>query len=65
MSVCARVNVSVCVCSFYVLYYSPTEGVGRKTDQVDFTDWMSFLPFNLMEKIIAHTGTVAKISENT
>ena len=23
----------------------------RKTDQADFTDWMSFLPFNFMEKI--------------
>ena len=48
----------ISVCLFYVLYYSPIWG-GRtrvlsyacKTDQIDFTDWMSFLPFKLMDEI--------------
>ena len=48
----------IIVCLFYVLYYSPIRGVRMrvlscacKTDQIDFTDWMSFLPFKLMDEI--------------
>ena len=54
--------IGLCVCLFYVLYFSPVEGVGRrllssacKSDQVDFTDRMSFLPSHLMEEISANT----------
>ena len=47
----------MCVCFFYTLYYPPLEGIGRylsstcKTDQVDFTDWMPFLPSNLIQEV--------------
>ena len=47
-----------CVCSFYVLYHSSTEGGMTqalssecKIEQAYFTDWMPFLTSNLMEEI--------------
>ena len=44
------------MCVFYVPYYSSIKGArdlssACETDRADFTDWMSFLPSNLVEKI--------------
>ena len=30
-----------------------------KTDQVDFTDWLSFLPFKIMEEISTNTEALS------
>ena len=62
-----RVSVCVCVCVCVCLFVQrpllfPYNG-GRmrvlssisKADQADFTDWMSFLPSNLMEEINSNT----------
>ena len=53
---CVCPCVYVYVCLFYVLYYSPLESRTRalssecNIDLSDFTDLMSFLRSNLMEK---------------
>ena len=56
---CERMYECMCVCSFYILYYSSGEAVGCrlylssefKIDQVDFKDRMPFLLSSLIEKI--------------
>ena len=46
------INNTLCSCVFVLgLYYTPLDGLGFKIDQVDFTDWMSLLPPDLMEEI--------------
>ena len=37
------------LCSFYAVYYLTLEGVGIKL--ILYTDWMAFLPSNLMGEI--------------
>ena len=57
-NVCFCVYFFVCFTSFIIPYRG-----GRKlalisvwkTDQADFTDWISFLPSNLMEEISSNT----------
>lgn len=47
----------ICLCSFYLLYYSLIEGKTQalsqqcKIDHIDFRDWMAFLQSNLTYKI--------------
>ena len=48
--------------SCYVLHYAPITGVVAralssvcKTDRANFTDWMPFLPSNIMEQISPNT----------
>ena len=67
LQICASECVCVCVCVCVCLFVQrpllfPYNG-GRmrvlssisKADQADFTDWMSFLPSNLMEEINSNT----------
>ena len=52
---------------FYVLYYYLVRGLGRrllsfacKTNQADFTCWMSFLPSNFIQEISPYTEAFGK-----
>ena len=56
------IRLRVCV---YSPYYSPYRGVRTrilssacKTDQAEFTDWMYFLPFNLIREINSNTEDI-------
>ena len=59
------VPVCVCVYSFYTIYYSPKKWVRQilssncKTNQAGFTNWISFLPSNLMEEISLNTESLS------
>lgn len=64
---CERMYECMCVCSFYILYYSSGEVVGCrlylssefKIDQVDFKDRMPFLLSSLIEKISSNSQALS------
>ena len=41
----------MCVSLFYVVYYSLLEGLGGGIQALNFTEWISLLPSNLVKEI--------------
>ena len=62
----------LCVCFHFTLHNFPLEGVGRelesfecRTEQADFSDWVSFLASNHMEKKLKHCIGMEWLKDNT